>query len=50
MTIECIECGAQGSYNKSQTQCPNDIIDQNPGWSQDDNNCWLCPSCSKERE
>jgi len=43
--IEC-SCGAKASYDELQAQCPNDIITQNPGWSQDDQDNWVCPDCS----
>jgi len=49
MIIEC-KCGAEGYYDERVTQCPNDIIDQNPEWEQDENGEWICNLCKEERD
>ena len=44
--IEC-SCGATAAYNVLETECPNDVIIQCPGWAQDDNGEWRCPDCNR---
>jgi len=44
MIIEC-SCGEQASYDELETQCPNDIISQCPGWSQNEEGKWVCHRC-----
>ena len=43
MIIECKVCQKPHTIDESVVQCPNDIIQQAPEWSQNDNNEWLCP-------
>ena len=42
MIVEC-KCGNKGYYNKLKTNCPNDIINQNSGWSQNNKDRCICP-------
>lgn len=45
--IECA-CGERASYDELKAQCPNDVITQCPGWSQDNDDNWVCPGCPNQ--
>ena len=44
--IEC-KCGNESSCS-SKCQCPNDVIDENAGWCQDEEGFWVRPDCNNE--
>lgn len=46
MEIYCNLCDDSISIDGRDVKCPNDIMDQAPGWEQDDEGNWICPNHS----